>query len=108
MTVPAVARGAPLPRSASGPQRGYLREYTQNDPDSASAAFYGVADTPPAAIIPPQKCARLDATLWPPIAERARHEGLRDLASEYGVSHETIRAIVRRVARRNRDVAAAD
>jgi hypothetical protein len=30
------------------------------------------------------------------IAERARYECLRDLAAEYGVSHETIRTVVRR------------
>ncbi|MGN6758977.1 MAG: hypothetical protein ACTHMJ_21610 [Thermomicrobiales bacterium] len=36
--------------------------------------------------------------MWPTIAARAQHESLRDLAAAYGVSHETIRAIVRRVA----------
>jgi hypothetical protein len=34
--------------------------------------------------------------LWPTIAARARYERLRDLAVEYGVSHEMIRAIARR------------
>ena len=33
---------------------------------------------------------------WPEIAERAAHTSLRDLADEYGVSHETIRAILKR------------
>jgi hypothetical protein len=37
--------------------------------------------------------------LYPAIAERARHESLRHLAVAYGVSHETIRAIVRRATR---------
>jgi predicted DNA binding protein len=37
--------------------------------------------------------------LWPEIAERARYASLRDLAIEYGVSHETIRAVVRRATR---------
>ncbi len=46
---------------------------------------------------PKQQCARLDSALWPTIAARAEHESLRDLAAEYGVSHETIRAVVRRV-----------
>ncbi len=32
------------------------------------------------------------------IAGRARYESLRDLAAEYGVSHETIRTIVRRMS----------
>ena len=54
---------------------------------------------PPAALIPPQQRPRLPRSSYPAIAERARHESLRDLAAEHGVSHETIRAIVRRVGR---------
>jgi hypothetical protein len=46
--------------------------------------------------VPPQHRPRLDRALVPAIAERARCESLRDLAAEYGVSHETIRAVVRR------------
>ena len=46
----------------------------------------------------PQHTPKLGPTLWPVIAARARHESLRDLARAYGVSHETIRAIVRRAA----------
>ena len=46
----------------------------------------------------PQHAPKLGPTLWPVIAARARHESLRDLACAYGVSHETIRAIVRRAA----------
>ena len=45
----------------------------------------------------PQHTPRIDRSSWLVIAERARHESLRDLALAYGVSHETIRAIVRRV-----------
>lgn len=45
----------------------------------------------------PQHAPRLASTLWPIIAERAEHESLRDLAVAYGVSHETIRGVVRRV-----------
>ena len=41
---------------------------------------------------------RLDRARWPDIAERARYESLRDLAAGYGVSHETVRAIVGRAA----------
>ena len=44
----------------------------------------------------PQQRPRLPRSSYPAIAERARYESLRDLADEYGVSHETIRAIVRR------------
>jgi hypothetical protein len=44
----------------------------------------------------PPHAPRIDPSLWPTIAERARFEGLRDLAAAYGVSHETIRGIVRR------------
>ena len=53
-----------------------------------------VAPEPP----PRQKRLHLSPALWPEIAERARSASLRDLAAEYGVSHETIRAVVRRVA----------
>ena len=45
---------------------------------------------------PGQRRPRLALALYPVIAERARHESLRDLAVAYGVSHETIRAAVRR------------
>ena len=47
---------------------------------------------------PAQQQPHVDPAVWPEIAERARYESLRDLAAEYGVSHETIRAIVRRAA----------
>ena len=49
--------------------------------------------TPP----PRQQRPRLSPALWPAIAERAHHESLRVLAAEYAVSHETIRAVVRRM-----------
>ena len=47
---------------------------------------------------PAQQQPQIDPALWAEIAERARYASLRDLAVEYGVSHETIRAVVRRVA----------
>ncbi len=47
----------------------------------------------------PQHRPKIGPTLWPTIAERARSESLRDLAVEYGVSHETIRSIVKRTDR---------
>ena len=46
--------------------------------------------------VPAQKRRHLDSALGPLIADRARYESLRDLAAAYGVSYETIRAIVRR------------
>lgn len=49
---------------------------------------------------PAQYRPHVDPALWPEIAEHARHESLRHLAAEYGVSHETIRTIVRREARK--------
>ena len=49
---------------------------------------------------------QIDPILWPEIAERARHESLRALAAKYGVSHETIRTIVRRVAEQQQAAAA--
>jgi hypothetical protein len=45
----------------------------------------------------PQHTPRIDPVNWAAIAERARHESLRDLAVAYGVSHGTIRAILRRI-----------
>jgi hypothetical protein len=50
---------------------------------------------------PKQKRPRLHPSQWPEIAERARYESLRDLAAVYGVSHETIRAILGCMAKRN-------
>ncbi len=49
---------------------------------------------------PAQYQPQPDPALWPEIAERARHESLRGLAAAYGVSHETIRTIRRREARK--------
>jgi len=45
----------------------------------------------------PQHRPQLPPACWPEVAARARHESLRDLALAYGVSHETIRAVVKRV-----------
>ena len=56
---------------------------------------------------PAQHQPQIDRALWPEIAERARHESLRTLVVEYGVSHETIRTIVRRLAGKEPAVAAA-
>src|SRR5437764_14587279 len=47
---------------------------------------------------PKQQRPHIHPADWPTIAERARFESLRDLAVEYDVSHETIRAVVRRAA----------
>ena len=57
-----------------------------------------VAPEPP----PHQKRPQLSPTVWPEIAERARDASLRDLAADYGVSHETIRTIVGRIALQER------
>jgi len=57
---------------------------------------------------PGQQRPRLSRGRYATIAERAHHESLRDLALAYGVSHETIRAIVRRAERARLAVAAAD
>ena len=50
---------------------------------------------------------RLSPELWPEIAARAADESLRRLAAAYGVSHETIRTIVRRMAGQGPAAAAA-
>ena len=60
-------------------------------PESASL-YLPVALLPPLGIIPPShKRPRLAADAGPELAERLRHESLRDLAAAYDVSHETIR-----------------
>jgi hypothetical protein len=38
---------------------------------------------------------RLPPELWPEIQQRAKHQSLRQLGAEYGVSHEAIRRIVK-------------
>ena len=77
-------------------------------PDYYLGPFAPAVPTPTTAPIPPQQRPRLPRNLYPAIAERARYESLRDLAAEYGVSHETIRAIVRRVGGAQRYAPAAD
>ena len=56
---------------------------------------------------PVQHQPQIDPARWPEIAERARHQSLRALAVAYGVSHETIRTIVRRLAGKEPAAAAA-
>jgi hypothetical protein len=59
--------------------------------------------------VPPlQRRPRHDRPSWPAISERAKYESLRDLAAEYGVSHETIRTVVRCRGLAARAAAAAD
>ena len=62
-----------------------------------TAAYFPV-ECPVTLRQPPQHQPQIDPALWPAIAKRARRESLRALALEYGVSHEAIRRIVRRVA----------
>lgn len=69
-------------------------------------AYFPIGATLPVAQPPPQKRPRLDRRFYPTIAQRAKFESLRDLATEYGVSYETIRAVVRRVADERRSFAA--
>ena len=54
-----------------------------------------------------QLLRRLDPALGPEIAKCAKHESLHSLAAAYGVSHETIRTIVRRMAGNEPAAAAA-
>ncbi|HEY8599828.1 MAG TPA: hypothetical protein VIL85_15435 [Thermomicrobiales bacterium] len=70
----------------------------QDGADRATTDFYGVAAFPISATIPAQQRPALAHDEWTVIAERARHESLRDLAIVYGVSHETIRATTRRAS----------
>ncbi len=75
--------------------------YASSIPPAALFPSYFPVPLPSAAAPEPpprQHRPHLPRTLWPEIAERARYASLRDLATEYGVSHETIRSIVRRMA----------
>ena len=74
-----------------GSDGGHSREYKLPDTHFAVAI-------PAILVRPPQQQPQVDSAFWPEIAERARYASLRDLAAEYGVSHETIRGIVGRVA----------
>ena len=71
-------------------------------PDASVFPAHFPVPEPPVVLVPPpvprQRRRRLAPALYPIIVERARHESLRDLAVAYGVSHETIRAVVRRAA----------
>ena len=45
------------------------------------------------------KGPRIPRERWPEVAARAKLEGLRRVARDLGVSHETVRAVVRAVSR---------
>ena len=71
-----------------------MREY------KLSPVLYFPVDCRVTPATPAQHRPHLDPARWPEVAERAPHASLRHLAAEYGVSHETIRTIVRRQARK--------
>ena len=75
-----------------GSDRSRIREY------KLPPIAYFPVESPVTLQQPEQHRPHIDPVVWPEIAERARHDSLRQLAAAYGVSHETIRAIVRRVA----------
>ena len=54
---------------------------------------------PPVPIPPSHKRPRLATDVGQELAERLRHESLRDLAVAYDVSHETIRKVAHRAWR---------
>ena len=43
------------------------------------------------------KGPRIPRERWPEVAARAKREGLRAVARDFGVSHETVRAVLRGV-----------
>jgi Zn-dependent peptidase ImmA (M78 family) len=67
-------------------------------PDYYLGPFAPETPSPATALPLPQQRPRLPRSVYPTIAKRAQYESLRDLAAEYGVSHETIRAILRRAS----------
>ncbi len=40
------------------------------------------------------KAAKIPEACWAIVAARAKHEGLRAVARDFGVSHETVRSVV--------------
>jgi len=44
---------------------------------------------------PGTKPRRIPEDRWPEIVTRAQQEGLRSIARDFGVSHETVRAVLR-------------
>jgi len=112
----ACASGMPSPLPYQGKDRGSDggrirvcelagRPYTRDDAPIFPAHF-PVGDTLPENLHPCHR-PQLPPACWPEVAARARHESLRDLALAYGVSHETIRAVVKRVAATARATLAA-
>ncbi len=76
----------------SGTDGSRIREY------KLPPVLYFPVAIPVALPVPPQQQPQLAPVLQAEIAARARHESLRALAAEYGVSHETIRTILQREA----------
>ena len=50
--------------------------------------------TPTILVVRPK--GKLPSPLWPDLTERHKNESLRQLANEYGVSHETVRRTITR------------
>ena len=86
-------------------ERSDLRSIITDAGDALCPAYYPVSVLPVAAPepIPRQQRPHLPHAVWSQIAGRAPSASLRDLAAKYGVSHETSRAIVRRVAAQRRE-----
>jgi len=62
-----------------------------------TAHYFPIAALPSVPPVPPaHKRPRLTAALGGELAERVRHESLRDLAVAYDVSHETVRGTLQR------------
>jgi hypothetical protein len=47
------------------------------------------------------KGPRIPRERWAQVAVRAKHEGLRAVARDFGVSHETVRSMVKQVGQGN-------
>lgn len=67
-------------------------------PDRVFPAYFPLAAIPsrdPTSSL--RRSATVDRARWPEIAARSRGESLRTLATSFGVSHETIRRILKRI-----------
>jgi hypothetical protein len=90
----------------SGPDEDRLREFrTSMDSGlrirvSAFPSHYPIRRNEPSpALTASQRTPRIDPSCWPDLMARSKHESLRDLATGYHVSHETIRRVLERHAK---------
>ena len=89
-------------KASGGPDGGRIREFHTSGVASITqqplpfSAYFPLIDPHPSnPSYPRRRPQRLQAEVWPEVRRRTQTESLRHLAAAYGVSHETIRRILR-------------